>query len=132
MLVDSLGMVLAVVVTEANLGERLGGAAVVMEIEALAQNLKVIWVDAGYQGKNFERVIRQLCDAQVEVIRRSDKGFKVLPKRWIVEPPFGWLNHYRRLSKDYELLPEVSETMIYVAMIRLMLRRLTQKQSQSA
>ncbi len=77
---------LAVVVTEANLAERLGGAALVIEVEELAQNLKVIWVDAGYQGENFERVIRQLCHAQVEVIRRRDTAFEVLPKRWIVEP----------------------------------------------
>ncbi len=93
------------------------------------RNLPKLWtswrVDAGYQGENFARVIEQLCGAKVEVIKRSETAFQVLPKRWIVERTFGWLNHYRRLIKDYELLPEVSETMIYAAMTRLMLKRLT-------
>jgi putative transposase len=124
--VDTLGMVLAVVVTEANLSERLGGIAVVMEVPDLTKNLQLLWVDAGYQGENFARVIQQLCGAQVEVVKRSGHDFQVLPKRWIVERTFAWLNQYRRLSKDYELLPEVSESMVYVAMTRLMLKRLTQ------
>jgi putative transposase len=124
LLVDTLGLILAVVVTEANFPERLGGTVAVMEVEELAQGLNIIWVDAGYQGENFARVIEQLCGAKVEVLKRSETAFQVLPKRWIVERTFGWLNHYRRLSKDYELLPEVSETMIYAAMTRLMLKRL--------
>jgi putative transposase len=62
----------------------------------------------------------------LETIKRSDraKGFVLLPKRWVVERTWGWLNWSRRLSKDYEVLPETSETFIYVAMIRLMLKRL--------
>ncbi len=65
-----------------------------------------------------------VCDAKVEVIKRIEAGFQVLPKRWIVERTFGWFNGCRRLSKDYELLPEMSESMIYTAMARLMLKRL--------
>jgi transposase len=69
------------------------------------------------------------CSGQrwiLETIKRSDsaKGFVLLPKRWVVECTWGWLNWSRRLSKDYEVLPETSETFIYVAMIRLLLRRL--------
>jgi putative transposase len=62
----------------------------------------------------------------LEVVLRSDtaKGFEVLPRRWVVERTFGWFNWCRRLSKDYEVLPSTSETMIQVAMIRIMLRRL--------
>ena len=61
-----------------------------------------------------------------EVVKRNDdlKGFHVLPRRWVVERTFGWLNNYRRLSKDYEELPSTSESLIYLAMSRLMLRRL--------
>lgn len=89
----------------------------------------MIWVDQGFTGKNFSRVIQQLCSAKVEVICRSEAGFRVLPKRWIVERTFGWWNQYRRLSKDYELLPEISESMIYAVMIRLMLKRLAQSEA---
>ena len=122
-------MLLAVVVTEANFPERLGGAAVVMAAEEATDNLVVIWVDQGFSGKNFERVIQELCAAKVDVICRTEPGFQVLPKRWIVERTFAWWNQYRRLSKDYELLPETSESMIYTVMIRLMLKRLAKSQS---
>lgn len=115
---------MAVIVTEANFPERLGGAVVVMEAAQATDNLVLIWVDQGFSGENFARVIQQLCDVKVDVVYRTEPGFKVLPKRWIVERTFGWWNHYRRLSKDYELLPEMSESMIYTVMIRLMLKRL--------
>ncbi len=60
----------------------------------------------------------------MDVICRTQPGFEVLHKRWIVERTFAWWNKYRRLSKDYELLPEMSESVIYTVMIRLMLKRL--------
>jgi putative transposase len=81
-------------------------------------------VDQGYTGEKFAFAIASICGAQVEVVKRTEAGFQVLPRRWVVERTLGWLGRYRRLSKDYELLPEVSESMIYVAMVRLMLRRL--------
>jgi putative transposase len=123
-LVDTLGLLLAVIVTEANFPERLGGAAVVMEAGEATENLVLIWVDQGFSGENFARVIHKLCAAKVDVICRTQPGFEVLPKRWIVERTFAWWNQYRRLSKDYELLPEMSESIIYTVMIRLMLKRL--------
>ena len=111
-------------VTEANAPERLFAVACLMEdLEELSQ-LELIWVDAGYTGENLARVVRQLCNAKVDVIKRSDSGFQVLPRRWVVERTFSWLVSSRRLSLDYELLPEVSEAFIYTAMVRLMLRRL--------
>ncbi|MEL6321952.1 MAG: transposase, partial [Cyanobacteria bacterium J06626_14] len=66
----------------------------------------------------------QVFGVQVEISRRLGNGFQVIPKRWIVERTVGWLNFARRLSKDYEVRPDVSESMIYVAMIHLMLKRL--------
>ena len=62
----------------------------------------------------------------MEIIKRSDdaEGFVVLPRRWVVERTFGWLYRFRRLSKDYEVLPETSEAWIYAAMVRIMLQRL--------
>jgi putative transposase len=120
-----LGLLLSVVVLEANCPERLGGAAVMLEAaQEVKENLLRIWVDQGFSGENFARVIRQLSSAEVEVINRKSSGFEILPKRWIVERTFAWWNQYRRLSKDYELLPEMSEAMIYGAMTHTMVRRL--------
>jgi putative transposase len=120
---------MSVVVIEANCSEQRGGVIAVSDLEVQqSQKLQIIWVDQGYQGENFARVIEQLCGAKVEVVKRSEPGFVILPKRWIVERTLGWLNQNRRLSKDYELLPEVSEAMIQGAMIRLMLQRLGEQQ----
>jgi putative transposase len=66
-----------------------------------------------------------MIQARVEVIKRKEEGFGILPKRWIVERTFGWFNHYHRLDKDREKLPEMSEAAIYAVMTRIMLRRLT-------
>jgi putative transposase len=122
--VDTQGLLLGVVVTEANTQERLGGVAVLMEEACESEKLQLLWVDQGYTGEKFARAIASVCDAQVEVVKRSEAGFQILPRRWVVERTLGWLGRYRRLSKDYELLPEVSESMIYAAMVRLMLHRL--------
>lgn len=100
-----------------------------MEATQATDNLVLIWVDQGFSGENFARVIQQLCNAKVDVVCRTEPGFQVLPKRWIVERTFAWWNQYRRLSKDYELLPEMSESMIYTVMIRLMLKRLAKSYS---
>jgi putative transposase len=129
---DTLGLLISMVVLNANCSEQRGGVIVVHEMEqAQAESLQLIWVDQGYQGENFARVVEQLCGAKVEVVKRSDAGFVVLPKRWIVERTFSWLNQNRRLSKDYELLPEMSEAMIQGAMIRLMLQRLGEKHKEA-
>ena len=82
-------------------------------------------MDGGYRGKVIEWV-KQRFRYHLEVVLRTDdvKGFIVLPKRWIVEGTFAWLNDHRRLSKDYERFTKTGEAMIQIAMIRLMLRRL--------
>ena len=67
---------------------------------------EVLWVDLGYSGETFARVVQYICGARVEVFERISKTFEILPKRWIVERTFGWLNRYRRGSKDYELHSE--------------------------
>jgi putative transposase len=117
---------IGVLVTEANASERLGAVVVLDEALEKLSKLQVIWVDQGYSGKNFATAVAQVCGEQVrvEVIERTSQRFERLPKRWIVERTFGWLNRFRRLSKDYELYSEVSEAMIYGSLIRLMVRRL--------
>jgi len=107
-----------VVVAEANFPERLGGVVVTMEAAPEeTSNLLLIWVDAGLGGENCARVMAQVVSAKAEIVRRSQPDFQVLPKRWIVERTLKRWNQYRRLSQDYELLPEVSESMIYTLMI---------------
>jgi len=81
-------------------------------------------LDRGYCGDIFALAVWRIIQAQVEVIRRSGKVFEPLPKRWIVERTFGWLNGYRHLSKDYERLPEMREAAIYAVMVRIRLKRL--------
>jgi putative transposase len=133
LIVDTLGWVLLVVVTAASVQDRDGAKDV---LQALFQRikkskfsrwcrLKRIWADGGYRGELI-RWVKQHCGWTLEIVERpaGQIGFQVLPKRWIIERTFAWLNRHRRLSKDYERLPETSEAFIYVAMIRLMLRKL--------
>ncbi len=124
--VDSQGFVIGMLVTEANASERLGAVIVLHEAKEKLQKLKVVWVDQGYSGPNFAENVKKVCGEKirVEVIKRNSKEFEVLPKRWIVERTFGWLNRFRRLSKDYELFTEFSTAMIYGSLIRILTRRL--------
>ena len=128
-LVDTQGLLLGVVVTEANGSERTGGLALVMECVEHLERLELIWVDQGYCGEKFSQGVKHLAQATVEVIQRKSKGFEILARRWVVERTFAWLVKNRRLVVDYEEHPETSETLIYVAMVRLMLKRLASNQS---
>jgi putative transposase len=128
-LVDTLGLLIVVVVTAASLPEREGAKLLFTKLtqsrEGLHRLIK-IWVDGGYRGEGFMRWVMDIYGWILEPVLRSDtaKGFEVLPRLWVVERTFGWFNWCSRLSKDYEVLPATSETMIRVAMIRIMLRRL--------
>ena len=92
----------------------------------MVARLFLIWVDGGYSGLPFAKWAMDRFRWIIAVVLRPEqtKGFVLLKKRWVVERTFGWLNWYRRLSKDYERLPASSEAMIYISMIRLMVRRL--------
>ena len=107
-IVDSLGLLLKVVVSEGNAGERVLAAYALMELveerPELLEKVEVMWVDSGYDGDKFALAVWLMIQAHVEVMRRTDKEFEVLPKRWVVERTFGWFNQYHRLSKDYERL----------------------------
>lgn len=125
LLVDVLGLVLMVVVHAANLQDREGARLVLEKVKGRFPRLRLIWADGGYAGKLVEWV-KTACRFLLEIVERpaGRQGFQVLPRRWVVERTLGWLGRYRRLSKDYEGLPETSEALIYVAMIHLMVRRL--------
>ena len=126
-----MGLVIAVVVHAANIQDRDGAKILLALIREKFLRLRLIWADGGYAGKLLEWIsaLRHDNPLRLEIVKRSDqrKGFYVLPRRWVVERTFGWLGRQRRLSKDYEFLTQTSETMIHVAMIGLMLRRLSSR-----
>jgi putative transposase len=95
-------------------------------LKPLVPRLKKIWADEAYTGEKLAGWCKEQGGWELEIVERDRKakGFKVLPKRWIVERTIGWLVRNRRLSKDYERMVQTSETFIEVAMIRLILRRL--------
>ena len=115
-----------IVVHTANIQDRDGAKQVLQKARGRYPRLKLVWADGGYAGKLIDWV-QQTCGWVLEIVKRDAdlKGFHVLPRRWVVERTFGWLGRCRRLSKDYEELPESSESMAHIAMIQLMARRLT-------
>lgn len=127
-LVDTLGLILKVIVTAGNVQDRDGAKCLLNEIgaeEEVSKRLELIWADGSYRGALIAW-IEDLFGWKLEIVEKpkDQVGFQILPKRWIVERTFAWLVRQRRLARDYECLPETSEAFIYVAMIRLMLRRL--------
>ena len=126
LVVDTLGLLLAVAVHAADLQDRDGARLVLARLGDRFPRLQVIWADAGYTGPKLGDWVRAVMTWTLDIVQRRPEaeGFEVLPKRWIVERTFAWLGRYRRLSKDFEGLPATSETWIRVAMIDRMLHRL--------
>jgi len=123
--VDTLGLLLLVMVTPASLQDRDGGVQLCDEVQQQFARIKKIWADSSYRGELVEYV-QLWCRFVLEIVKRpaDQRGFQVQPKRWIVERTLGWLTSFRRLSKDYEVGTATSEAFIYLAMTRVMLRRL--------
>jgi putative transposase len=117
-----------VVVTAASVQDRDGAKSVLEVLRHRFTRVRLIWADGAYAGglAAWLWALRPWRNVRLEIVKRpkGTKGFQLLPWRWIVERTFGWLGRYRRLSKDYEYLPQTSEAMIRVAMIHLMVRRL--------
>ncbi len=127
LLVDTLGIFLAVVVTAANIGDREGLKRVVKKY---AKNglgrLRKIWADKGYLGKKigeWVKALKKTYQVKLEITGHEEGGFKVVKKRWVVERTFSWLGNYRRNSKDYESLIRNSESMLTIAMLQILLHR---------
>jgi len=126
LVVDTMGLLITVLVHPANVQDYDGAREVLKKAKKRFPRLKKIWADSIYACKDLPTWALIACNFILEVVRRTGKaiGFAVLPRRWVVERTLGWLGRSRRLSKDYEKSPRVSEAMIHLAMIRLMLQRL--------
>ncbi len=121
--VDTLGLLMAIVVHTADIQDRDGAKMVLKKLRHKYPRLHIIYADGGYAGKLVEYVANTF-NWVLSIIKRNDKKkFVVLPKRWIVERTFAWMDNYRRLSKDYERLNETSVAMMQLAMIRTILKR---------
>lgn len=124
--VDTLGLILAVIVQTAGLQDQDGACFVLSRMNGMFGRLRVIWADSAYARNDLPTWVRETFGWAIQTVLRpiGIKGWVVLPKRWIVERTFAWIGRYRRHSKDYERTTESSEAMIKIAMIQLMLRRL--------
>jgi putative transposase len=126
-LVDTLGFLLVVLVHSAGLSEQAGGKLLLQRAYQKGfAHLRLIWADGGYRGQPMIDWVYHLAGWLFTVVKRTEQGpgFLLLPRRWVVERTFAWLCHYRRLSKEYEVLTATSESLIYAAMVHLMVRRL--------
>jgi putative transposase len=124
--VDTLGLVLAVLVTAAHVDDSVGAKQVFTNMQASTwKRIKLVWADGNYTGE-LGSWLKTTLGWLLEIVHKltDQVGSEVLPKRWIVERTFSWLYRQRRLSKDYERLPQTSQGFIYVAIIRLMLKNL--------
>ncbi|TQC38995.1 IS5 family transposase [Rhodococcus sp. WS4] len=123
--VDSTGLLLAVVVTMAGIQDRDGAFRLLAALRAHFSTISLVWADGGYAGRLIEWS-KNVLSLTVQVVKRTDdaKGFKVLPRRWVVERTFAWICKHRRCVRDYETRPDHHEAMVYIAMIATMSRRL--------
>ena len=96
-------------------------------LKDICSALQLVWVDGGYRGEELINYVQKLWKWIWQVVLRTDKqkGFILLPRRWVVERTFAWLINARRLSKDYEKNRRNSQSMVYLAMISILIRRLT-------
>ena len=150
LLVDTQGLVLKAKVQAASVMDRDGIKPLLERVGGLFPRLSHLWLDAGYNGRGKGKDwVEKTLGLTAQIVRHPPKpryvwvkegeepdweklkellpeaGFKVLPRRWVIERTFSWIDKNRRMSKDYERLPETSEAFIYAAMTRLMVRRLT-------
>jgi len=127
-LVDTCGWLLDVLVTPASVQDRDGARSLLQNLAGFCKKLRLIWVDGAYRGPLVDWVAQKFSFRLKPVLRpKGQKGFVLLARRWVVERTFAWLGLHRRLAKDYERLPQSSEAFIYIAMTRIMLRRLAPK-----
>jgi transposase len=128
--VDTLGLVLAVLVTAASVQDRDGAYRLLGLLRERFSTITLIWADGGYAGRLVSWAHTVLA-LSLTIVKRTDdtSGFVVLPRRWVVERTFGWLMRYRRLVRDYERRPEHHEAMVLWATVAIMTRQLARHRS---
>lgn len=122
---DTLGLLLAVLVTAAGIQDSTAGRTLLDQAAADHPGLRKVWVDGGYRQHLVEHAAALGIDMEITARKPGTRGFTPIPKRWAVERTYGWLMLHRRLARDYETHPHRSEAMIHLAMTDLMTRRLT-------
>lgn len=122
-IVDTLGLILAVVIQSASVQDRDGAVGVVEKLTESWKKIIKIFADGAYAGKLIAR-IKEKFKIELEIVKRDElHTFKILPKRWIVERTFSWIDTNRRTSKNYERLNQTSVAMVHLSAIRIMLNR---------
>lgn len=129
-LVDTEGLPMKVVVHSAGMQDRDGAALVLARIRGRFPWLQLVWADAGYDARQVKAAVAAMPVLRMEIVRRSDdvKGFRVQPRRWVVERTFSWIGRNRRLAKDYEGIVATLTALVTLAAIRIALRRLARLQ----
>jgi transposase len=124
--VDTLGLLLNVVVHPADVQDRDGVLALLRETRRSFPFIERIIADAGYRGPKAQAAVAATGPWSLQIVKRSElHRFVVLPKRWVVERTFAWISRHRRLVRDFERHARKAAAFIRLAMIRIMLRRLT-------
>ena len=123
-MVDTLGLLMHVWVSAANIQDRDGLKYMIDHMKGIFTRLKIIFADQAYSGAQNYTFLNLRCLLQIIKNLNNQKGFTVLPKRWIVERSFAWLGGYRRLNRDYEVNPKMSEAFIILPNISISLKKL--------
>ena len=122
-LVDTIGNLLGVVVHAANIHDTKAGILVVNKVMKIYPSIQAISADAGYR-KTFEKDVLDNYDIPIDISTKINGEWKIIPKRWIVERNFAWMNNFRRLTKDFEITVKSAESFVKIAHIAQMLRNL--------
>lgn len=121
---DTMGLLLAVLVTAASVQDSIAGGQLLDQVATEHPRIRKVWVDGGYRQHLVEHAASLGIDMEITQRKPGTRGFTPIPKRWVVERTYGWLMLHRRLARDYETRPARSEAMIHIAMADLMTRRL--------
>jgi transposase len=125
-LTDTIGLPVGMIVHPANVQDRDGAPELLASVRDAFPWLRHVFADGAYAGDKLKDALKDIGDWTIEIVKRSDaaKGFVLLPRRWVVERTFAWLNRNRRLAKDFEATIESAVTWLYIASVQLMSRRL--------